>query len=362
MQVDLIQPSELGHTEIAVWHSMQAATPALANPFLTPEFTLAVGRLRQESRLAVLTDGPSIMGFFPFEKRRFGIGMPISGWLSARQGLVHTPEAEWNARELLRGCDLAIWRFDNLIPEQKPFVPYHARTAPCPILDLSSGFDHYYTTLRLNQPHFCRELERKIRKLGREAGKLQVVSDSRDPHILRTLIAWKSEQYRRTAHVDRFQERWVCELLEVMLGTRTEELSGLLSVLYADDQPVAAQFGLRNHRQLMGWFTGYDIRYARYSPGLIHLMLMAKELASASIEAIQMGKGAQKYAQSLKNGDILVSDGAVTARSTLGIAHDSWDRASRVALNTVRQHPVLRSAVDTLLRKGRPANWLYGRI
>jgi len=362
MRIDLIQPNELGPSEIAAWHSMQEATPALANPFLSPEFTLAAGRLRQGSRLAVLTDGSCLAGFFPFERRRLGVGVPISGWLSACQGLVHAPGVEWDARELLRGCDLAVWKFDNLISEQKPFMPYHVRTAPSPILDLSSGFDQYYTALRSKRPHLCRELERKTRKLGREAGKLQVVADSRDPRVLRTLMTWKSEQYRRTAHVDRFQQPWVCELLESMLETRTKEILGLLSVLYAGDQPVAAQFGLRNHRQLVGWFTGYDIRYAKYSPGLIHLMLMARELASASVQTIHMGKGALKYTQSLRNGDVPVSEGMVAARSTQGIAHDSWGRASRVTLNTVRQHPALHSALHMLLRQGGVTNRVYGRI
>jgi len=362
MRIDLIRPNELGPSEIAAWHSMQEATSALANPFLSPEFTLAAGRLRQESRLAVLTDGSCITGFFPFERRRLGVGVPISGWLSACQGLVHTPAAEWDARALLRACDLAVWKFDNLISEQNPFMSYHIQTVPSPILDLSSGFDRYYTDLRSRRSHFCRELERKTRKLGREAGGLRIVCDSRDPRILHTLIAWKSEQYRRTAHVDRFQQPWVRELLETMLETRTKELSGLLSVLYTGDQPVAAQFGLRNDGQLVGWFTGYDIRYARYSPGLIHLMLMARELASASIQTIHMGKGALKYAQSLRNGDIPVSAGVVTTRSTLGAAHDGWNRASRFALNTVRGRPALHGALDKLLRQGGVSSRTYGRI
>ena len=321
MQIDVIQPSDLGSSEIATWHSMQETTPVLANPFLSPEYAIAVGRLRQESRLAVLMEGSCIKGFFPFEKRRLGIGVPISGWVSACQGLIHAPGIEWNAQELLRSCQLAAWKFDNLIPTQKPFVPYHARTAPSPILDLSNGFELYYANLRSKRPHFCRELERKARKLARESGELNVVFDSRDPRALRTLIDWKSEQCRRTDHVDRFQQPWLRELLEDMQTTRTKELSGLLSVLYAGDQPVAAQFGLRNQSHLVGWYTAYDIRYARYSPGMIHFMQMARELASTSIETINMGKGSLRYAQSLKNGDILVSDGIVTTQSMLGTAH-----------------------------------------
>ena len=76
--ISVIRPSELGPTEIAAWQDMQRTTPALANPFLSPEFTIAVGRVRPNARVAVLTEGRDITGFFPFERRRLGVGVPIA--------------------------------------------------------------------------------------------------------------------------------------------------------------------------------------------------------------------------------------------------------------------------------------------
>ena len=96
-------PDELGSAEIAAWHSMQRATPSLANPFLSPEFAVAVGRTRPNAQVAILMEGQSITGFFPFERRRLGMGVPIGGWLSQYQGLIHAPGAEWEPRELFRG-------------------------------------------------------------------------------------------------------------------------------------------------------------------------------------------------------------------------------------------------------------------
>ena len=77
------------------------------------------------------------------------------------------------------------------------------------------------------------------------------------------LMAWKSDQYRRTSHVDRFERPWLVGLFEALLATRGDYAGGLLSVLYAGDQPVAAQFGLRTGNLLVGWFTGYDARFAQ---------------------------------------------------------------------------------------------------
>ena len=73
----MIRPGELGPGEIAAWTSMQRATGSLASPFLCPEFAIAVDRVRSGARVAVLADGPQIAGFFPFQRRRLGVGVPI---------------------------------------------------------------------------------------------------------------------------------------------------------------------------------------------------------------------------------------------------------------------------------------------
>jgi CelD/BcsL family acetyltransferase involved in cellulose biosynthesis len=362
MRVAVVHPDELGLDEIAAWHAMQQATPSLTDPFLSPEFAIAVGRFRPDSRVAVLTDSQSIMGFFPFEKRRFGMAVPISGWLSPCHGLIHAPGAEWDARELLRGCQLAAWKFDNLIPAQKPFTPFHASIDPVPVIDLSDGFDVYYEKLRANSPHFCKELERKARKLDREVGELHSTSASEDLDALRMLIAWKSDQYQNTDHVNRFEHPWLVGLIDTLLTTHADYLSGALSVLYAGDRPVAAQFGLRAGSVVVGWFTGYDASYGKYSPGLIQLMRLAEGVAATGATTIHMGKGATKYTHRVKTGDIFVSQGTVTARSVLGTAHRVGDAAVRRARLAARSYPVLHDPADAFLRRSGISSRMYGKI
>ena len=98
MRISVIRPDELGPGDIAAWHTMQRSTASLANPFLCPEFAIAVSRVRPAARVAILSDGPSLLGFFPFERRRLGVGVPIAAELTDCQGLIHAPGAEWDAR------------------------------------------------------------------------------------------------------------------------------------------------------------------------------------------------------------------------------------------------------------------------
>lgn len=362
MRVHVIHPSELSPGEIAVWRAMQRATPSLRNPFLSPDYAVAVGTVRPESRVAVLMNGASIIGFFPFEKRSLGIGVPISGWVSSCQGVIHAAGAEWSATELLRGCGLAAWRFDNLIPEQKPFEQYHLSTRPAPVIDLSRGFGAYYAAIRARKTRFCRELERKARKIDREVGALHVECGSRDLGALRTLMAWKSEQYRRTAHVDRFEQPWLAGLLERLLACQTPDLTGLLSVMSADGQVIAVQFGLRSGDLLVGWFTGYDPRHARYSPGLIHLLRMAENAAVAGVDTIHMGKGALKYSCPLQNDALLVSDGVVTTTSVVGMTQRAYSATAKQALTLVRRAPSLHRTLDWAFRRVGISSRTYGRL
>ena len=324
---------------------MQRATASLANPFLSPEFTLAVGRFRPGVRVAVLTDGQAVAGFFPFERRRFGAGVPICAWPGTLcQGLIHAPGVEWDPQELLRGCHLSVWQFDHLVAGQRPFERYQEAMAASPVMDLADGFSAYHAKLQIKSPRFCRELARKTRKLERDAGDLRFVADSRDTGLLRTLMAWKSEQYRRIGAIDRFDRPWVVGLLDALQATRGDHVSGLLCALYAGDKPLAAQFGLRSGNLLAGWFTAYDPGFGKYSPGLIQSLQMAEALAAAGVHAIDMGEGAASYKERLKSYDIFVTAGIVAGRSMLAAAHRARSASSQRAARAALQHPRLYHA------------------
>ncbi len=363
MQVSLVRPDELGPAEIAAWQSMQRAVPYLANPFLSCEFVMAVGRFRPGTQVAILTEGQSIVGFFPFERRQLGLGVPICGWLNSCQGLIHAPDVDWEPRKLLSGCRLSAWQFDCLITGQLPFKPYHGAIESSAVIDLSDGFDAYYSKLRARSPHFCREIARRARKLAREAGELRIATDARDTSLLRTLLDWKSEQYRRTSHVDRFERPWLVGLLDALLAVRDDHLTGVISGLYVGDKPVAAQFGLRNGHLFVGWFTGYDMRLRKYSPGLIHLKKLLEEMAAAGIGVIDMGGGAKNYyKETLKSHETSVARGIVTDRSVLGTAHLVRNASTRWAAHTVHQHPGLHHAADQVLRRTGMARQIWGRL
>jgi CelD/BcsL family acetyltransferase involved in cellulose biosynthesis len=352
VRISVVQPSELGPAEIATWRSFQYHTAPLANAFLSPDFAIAVGRQRPCARVAVLHDGADIAGFFPFERRGLGWGMPIGAGLTDFQGLVHAPGAEWDTRELLKACGISVWQFDHLVPGQKPFETGQTALADSPVIDLSQGYDAYFQALKQSSNKFCTDIRRKTRKMEREVGELRFVPDSQDVTDLRTLMAWKSAQYQRTGRIDRFSQPWVVDLVEDLLTHRSEHFGGELSMLYAGDVPVASHFAVRFGARLTFWFTAYSTQFNVYSPGLLHTLRTIESAAAQGVELIDLGKGRKRWKESLKSYDTQVAEGIVARPCALAALH--WMRRTPTAwaIRQVRANETLFNAFDRALKKG----------
>lgn len=349
MRISVVHPRELGDTEITAWRELQISHPALDNPFLSPEFTIEVGRLRDQARVAVISDGGSIVGFFPFERHPLGIGVPIAAGLTDAQGLVHVKDFEFDPRRLIKACGLAVYEFDHMVAGQ-PLLPERYSRHPSPIMDMTEGFDAYIETVKKNSGKTYRSTTYKSRKLQRDFGTLRHEYEVRDEAPLRTLLAWKTDQYRRTGRTDRFARPWIVRLVENLLQVNTEHFAGVLDMIYVDDRPVAGHFGLRTKTTLAGWFPAYDTAFSKYSPGLIHHLAMAERAAKAGIHVIDLGRGEKEYKEKLKNGEYYVCEGRI-ARFAVGAGVHWFARVPvRKARATVLANPRLRRTADRALK------------
>jgi len=349
VQISVIRPDELGVSDLDRWRSFQRGP--MAHPFLAPEFVQAVGRVRRSARVAVLEDAGATVGFFPFERGRWGYGTPPAPGLTDAHGLVHAPDAEWDPHQLLRACGLSVWEFDHLVDGQKPFERHQALRVPSPVMDLAGGYAAFRAEVRARSKSFLSELERKGRALGRDHGTVTFTLGTADVDDLRRIMAWKSEQYQRTYRSDRFRVPWIRELLESLLATRTETFAGTLSVLRAGDTPVAGHFGLRNGTALAGWFPAFDCAFRRYSPGLLHHLMLAEHAAADGVVEIDMGRGAKGYKDCFRSRDLVVAEGRIVRRSPAAAVHWARREPVRRLRNRVLDDPRLYRAADTVLKR-----------
>ncbi|QHY95909.1 hypothetical protein SSPS47_12350 [Streptomyces sp. S4.7] len=354
-----MRPGELDAGHIERWRELRALSGVPANPFMEPEFTRAVGRVRPGARVAVVEGGgTAVVGFFPYERGPLGQGRAIGFGVSDCQGPVLgplDPELGLTAAELLRACSLTSWEFDNLEAGQTLFAPDAAEEFDSPVIDIGRGYPAYERALRAGSPKFFRTTTAKERRLARQAGEVRFVFDERDPAALRTLMEWKSAQYRRTGRRDRFAKQWISALVRRLAADhtpgRTPGCSGVLSVLYVADRPVAAHFGLRSRTVLSCWFPAYDTEFAKYSPGLILHLRMAEAAAGAGIGLLDLGRGAAEYKDALKTGNLRVREGASVRPGPRAALYRLGREPSRRAHSFVRNRPKLAGYAQSALNQ-----------
>ncbi len=328
-----------------MWRRLQDDTPSLMSPFMSPEFAIAVDRFRADARVAVLTDGPNIVGFFPFQRRKLGLGSPIGSGINNWEGLVHAPGFECDAQELLKGCKLSAWQFDHLPEGQLPFGPYRTSTAPSPVIDLRNGFSAYYEHLKARSPKLCQTLRRKQRRMEEALGEVRLVVDCKDRSVLHGLMAWKSEQCRRNNWYSPLGQTWVAHVFDHLLDVSNDHFQSVLSVMYAGDKPVSAHFDLRANTTLAIWLLAYETDSGKWSPGMIHNLQLAERVALSGVTQVNFGRGVEQYKGLLGNDALPVAKG-IAARGPL-------HRHSEAALTWAQRHKHLLPSGNHILRNRR---------
>jgi CelD/BcsL family acetyltransferase involved in cellulose biosynthesis len=312
----LISVNELDATLTAAWNSIQQRHGCFESPYFCPQFTQTVASVRDDVRVVVIENDGRPVGFFPHQRARWGRGAPVGGPLSDYHGVIAEPGSAWTVHELMRAARLAVWGFDHLVDASAKFDPYVTAHATSPQIDLSGGFEQYLQKLGDPPSDFVR----KARKLAREVGELSFTPHQVDGGALESLLAWKSEQYRRTGAADAFGVRWTGELLRRLMNLQGAEFAGVCSVLRAGDRVVAVHAGMRSVRVLHWWFPTYDPAFARYSPGIILLLRVAEALAAAGVRSVDLGKGDAQYKRSLMTGAAELREGFVELPSLLAKA------------------------------------------
>jgi CelD/BcsL family acetyltransferase involved in cellulose biosynthesis len=355
-------PSELGEQELTSWRRLQREDSRLASPFLGPEFALALGRHRDDVRVAVIEESGQAVGFFAHQRGRRGVGRALGYGLGNAQGLVHAAAFEWRPRDLLARCGLAVWEFDNLVPHQVgAFDVRCAATAPAPFIDLSRGWDAWLESKRAAKVGIGK-VQKSQRRLAREAGEVTFEFDTAArTDNLKLLMRLKSDQYRRTGRPDVFARPWVVAVVEDLADTATPDFTGLLSVLSVAGRPIAVRYSLGANNMLSAWFSSYEVDLGRYSPGLGSLLEYIRAGCERGYTEIDLAQGHYDYKEMIKDGDRAVAGGWVERPSAAATVRRLQQAPRRYVSDFVLSRPGLRQAVRrTRNRIGHLHNALRG--
>lgn len=314
MRVTVVRPAELGPSEAERWAEFQQSSPLASNPFYSLTYIQAVGRARVGARVAVAEEGGKIVAFIPYQLGEQKIAMPIDGLWTTIDGLI-SPNTPLDVRSAVRQAGLRGWRFFHAPAEQEALAPhryhgsYHNTTIP--IIDLSAGYEAYLSGMNKSVKERISRTATYRRALGRKVGPVTLDWNSHDPESLDRLLRWKSGQHDNV-------RQWLADPVSLEfvrnLGfAKSNDCSGILSVLSAGERPIAILLSLKRQQTLSIWFTGYDPDFARFSPGMIKFLAVAEEAAGHGVTRIDFGWGENSYKRRLGNASYAVSGGAVWA-------------------------------------------------
>jgi CelD/BcsL family acetyltransferase involved in cellulose biosynthesis len=318
LNISLVPGDRLDGEQVAAWRELQQANPALGSPCFAPEFTQAVATVRDDVEVAVLQRGGETLAFLPFQRRGNTRAVPVGGIVSDYQGLICGNGFTCDPRQLLKACNLVAWNFDRLLCSQTFFAPYYKQCALSARIDLSRGYVAYVAQRRAAGTHQIKQCEYMMRRMERELGPIRFVPHSSDSDSLTQVLAWKSEQYRRTGWSDLFATQWGRALVERIHAMQTPHFAGVFSLLYAGQRLVAGHFGMRSSMVWHYWFPAYDRRFAKYSPGLILLLKMAQFSEEFGLRSIDIGTGLTFYKRRLMNASVMVAEGSLEMPSCRG--------------------------------------------
>jgi CelD/BcsL family acetyltransferase involved in cellulose biosynthesis len=236
------------------------------------------------------------------------------------------------------------------LPNQTQTKDTKAFVSPSAIMDLSNGYEAYMKEENRSSRRLVKSVNQKRRKMEREHGEVTFSFDTPCEKTLELLMRHKSDQYRRTGRSDRFAKMWIRDLVRGLSEQRSDHFSGLLSVMYINEKPIAFHFGIRTADTLSLWFPSYDPDYHKYSPGLQMFFEIAKHAPDHGLKTLDLGKGEEDFKQSLKSYDRMVATGRIEFPSAIAYLH----RLHRVPVQGVEHfvlsHPRARLAARKTLR------------
>lgn len=323
MHIACLLPSQLTASQRATWQTLRAGGTGLDNPFFAVEFFELLESLRGGVEILVLSEHGAPVAFLPLE-RCGHVAHTAGSRVAEIQGPVAPAGFAWNPTSVMQSLGLSIWRYGCVPIDQTALAPHHLCERRFPCVDLEAGLEAYLQSRRAAGSKQIEQTRRKVRKFARERAPLHFVWHTDAADALARLIEWKSDQYQRTGTLDLFRFDWVCALARRATMLTNPNFSGVLSVLYCGDRPVAAHLGLRSNGVLCWWLPAYDRRFSQYSPGSILLLEVIEAAAAHGIARIDLGQGDERYKQSFANADFAVAEGAVSLHAWNRTARRTW--------------------------------------
>ncbi len=312
MECVIVPVGDLSSEHRAIWSGFLRLNAQWDVPQFQPEFVCGLAHCIPDCKIAILHRGSNIIGYLPFQQLRWGVARTIP--LCDYQAIIGTPDIV-DMREVMRSAGLRSWIFQNLLQAQIPREATYLSKGLSLRAELHDGFEAYQAELAAAGKS-ARHILNNIRRLQRSHGPISLHHGVADEAVLSRLLELKAERYITNG---RFPDSVTQTLLYFHRQT-TGPLTGLLSVMKASDKDVAYLFSLKFNDLLYYWFPAFEPQYGQYSPGMIMLWRLIRNLKELNCIKIDFGPGDQNYKEYFANCHIKVACGRLDASESVAVA------------------------------------------
>jgi CelD/BcsL family acetyltransferase involved in cellulose biosynthesis len=291
-EAEIVRAAALGADDAAVWSAIQRAQPAFRSPLLSPHFARAVGRVRDDARVAVISRGDKKVAFFGFHQRPGGFGRPLGAPFSDYHGVVSVADTGLKPGQIIALSGLKAFRHNGLIDPHSLF-PATEDAVEAFAIELKDTPEAYLEAVRAASPKKFKNYRRLAHRLA-EIGPLTIRADTSQT-AFDDVMAWKSGQFLRTGVQDVLRPAWVADLMQSLFARREGPMTGLLLSLYAGDTLVGGHFGVREGGVYHPWIASMSPEMAAFSPGQTFLDQAIRAMPELGLEVYDLGVGHDHY-------------------------------------------------------------------
>ena len=305
-EVEIVRPSMLRVADTAAWSAIQRADPAFRSPLLSPHFARAVGKVRDDARVAMVSREGERVAFFGFHQRPGGFGRPLGAPFSDYHGVVSTADTGLKPGQIIALAGLKAFRHNGLID---PHGLFPATESPVEAfaIELTQSPDDYLEAVRAASPKKFKNWRRLAHRLA-EVGPLTIRADESQA-AFDAVMEWKSAQFLRTGVQDVLRPQWATDLMQSLFETRNGPMTGLLLSLYAGDTLVGGHFGVREGGVYHPWIASMSPEMAAFSPGQTFIDQAIRAMPELGLEVYDLGCGHDHYKRPFAPAISLVGSG-----------------------------------------------------
>lgn len=317
LKASLVTPHELDADLINRWNAFRADTAIYRNPFYSPAFTMAVARVRQDARIAVLEDSGEVVGFLPFHLMWGSIGKPIGGHINDYQGPILAPGLSLPAEALLAASGISAYDYDrmpaSLVTEAGDGLAGESSIQ----MDLSAGYEACIARKGRSWTKAQANMRRTRKKAEHELGPLRFTFHDPSDEVFARHAAMKNRLYSRLGIAPEFATGWTGAILAAIRQSADADFSAVMSALHAGDRLVSAHFGIRSMGVLHWWFPSYDLAAHAYGPGIDLLDRCARAASAEGLATIDFGHGEEHFKQVFGDREVALREGSLVRRGRL---------------------------------------------